>query len=163
MIARSKLTAGRISESAETPELDVTPVMNMFIILIPFLVSMAAFTHLAVLKVALPPNLNAGMANSQEKPKVKMTIVVAPDFLVVTSGEVVLDSLPREGGDYNLDEFERRLARLRTQADNQEEAIVAVRDAVRFKHVVSVMDRCKGAGFSKVGLSTATQDAGKGV
>ena len=36
--------------AAEVADLDVTPVMNMFIILIPFLVSMAAFTHLAQAK-----------------------------------------------------------------------------------------------------------------
>ena len=35
-------------------EIDVTPVMNMFIILIPFLVSMAVFTHLATHALSLP-------------------------------------------------------------------------------------------------------------
>jgi biopolymer transport protein ExbD len=37
------------SELVESADLDVTPVMNMFIILIPFLVSMAVFTNLSIL------------------------------------------------------------------------------------------------------------------
>jgi len=36
-------------------ELDVTPVMNLFMVLIPFLVSMAVFTHIAVIDFSLPP------------------------------------------------------------------------------------------------------------
>jgi biopolymer transport protein ExbD len=140
-------------------DIDVTPVMNMFVILIPFLVSMAVFTHVSILEFSLPPNVGAGMDPSEGKPKLKATIVVAPSFLAITHGENLLDSIPvGPNGEYQLEELETLLGARRETMDIRDEAIVAVRDAVRFKHVVAVMDRIRAVGFDKVGLSSATSD-----
>ena len=48
-------------------EIDVTPVMNLFMILIPFLVSMAFFSHLAVQSFRLPASEGAGQAQTAEE------------------------------------------------------------------------------------------------
>ncbi|MBD3345612.1 MAG: hypothetical protein GF401_11170 [Chitinivibrionales bacterium] len=144
------------SEFDETPDIDVTPVMNMFVILIPFLVSMAVFTQLSILEFSLPPNVGTGLDNSSGKPKLKLTAVVAPKFIAITQGEHMLDSLPVEKGNYNYDAFFTSLKKHREKADIKDEIVVAVRDAVLFKYVVRVMDRCRDAGFNKIGLSTAT-------
>ncbi len=140
-------------------DIDVTPVMNMFVILIPFLVSMAVFTHVSILEFSLPPNVGAGMNTSDGKPKLKATIVVAPSFLAITHGDRLLDSIPvQSNGEYRLEQLETLLRARRENMDIRDEAIVAVRDAVRFKHVVAVMDRVRAVGFGKVGLSSATQN-----
>ena len=54
------------SEAADVADLDVTPVMNMFVILIPFLVSMAVFAHVSIIEFSLPPNVGPSMAASQQ-------------------------------------------------------------------------------------------------
>ncbi|MBD3314653.1 MAG: hypothetical protein GF344_02595, partial [Chitinivibrionales bacterium] len=114
MRTHSTLTRGRtISESADIAELDITPIMNMFIILIPFLVSMAVFTHLAILKFSLPPNVGTGLDDSQGKPKVKLTVVVAPRYLAITHGDTMLDSLALSDNDYDYEAFGRSLERHR--------------------------------------------------
>ena len=41
--------------------------------------------------------------------------------------------------------------------------VVAVRDNVKFKHVVRIMDQCRAVGFTKIGLSNATNNAEEGV
>jgi biopolymer transport protein ExbD len=58
------------SDAASDIELDLTPMMSMFLILLPFLVSMAVLTHLTILEFSLPPNVAAaGNGNpSTEKP-----------------------------------------------------------------------------------------------
>ncbi len=69
------------SESAsEVFDIDVTPVMNMFVVLIPFLVSMAVFSHFASHDFYLPSNAGAGLDQSQGKLKLKTTLV----FLILT-------------------------------------------------------------------------------
>jgi biopolymer transport protein ExbD len=147
------------SEAAGGVEIDVTPVMNMFIILIPFLVSMAVFTHVSIVEFGLPPNVGAGLDDSEGKPKLKTTVVVAADFLAITVGDKMLDSIPSTAEGHDLATFAERIVTRREQADIKDEVIVAVRDAVRFKHVIAVMDRCREAGFEKVGLSSATEEA----
>lgn len=151
------------SDLAEAVDLDVTPVMNMFVILIPFLVSMAVFTHFSILEFSLPPNVGTGLDISNGKPKLKLTVVLTRDYLAVTCGENMLDSIPLVRGEYNYPALQESLAAHRNATENQSEAVVAVRDGVRFKHVVTVMDRVKEKGFTRIGLSSATEDAVKGI
>jgi biopolymer transport protein ExbD len=159
MKAMISLKGRTASEMADVPELDVTPVMNVFVILIPFLVSMAAFTHLSVLSFNLPPNVSTGLSSEAGKPKIKMTIVVAPSYIAITHGDHMLDSLPAENGDYAFDRLKERIASRRASMEIQDEAIIAVRDAIQFKQVVRIMDICKVVGFGKIGISNATGDA----
>ena len=151
------------SDTAQVADLDVTPVMNMFIILIPFLVSMAVFTHLAVLHFSLPPNAESGCAVPGEKPRLKLTVVIAEEYLAVTRGERMLDSLPAENGWYNLPLLAERVAQYRADDEQADEAVVAVRNSIPFEDVVRVMDICRSAGFTRIGLSNATEDPSRGV
>ena len=151
------------SLSVESQDLDVTPIMSMFIVLIPFLVSMAILTHLTIVEFSLPPNVGTGSGQSSEKPKVKLTVVITPQYLAITQGDQLLDSIPVTNDNYNWENLSEQLIKRKAAADIQDEVIVAVRDNVRFKFVVSTMDRCREAGFEKIGLSSATVDpkAGK--
>jgi biopolymer transport protein ExbD len=151
------------SEDVDVPELNITPIMNMFVILIPFLVSMAVFTHLAVMNFSLPANAGVARGGRGEKPRMKLTVVVAPAFLALTKGEHLLDSLPAPSGQYDWAGLAEHLAVRRAAIEVHDEVIVAVRDAVAFKHVVRAMDRCREAGFVNIGLSTATERPDKGV
>lgn len=151
------------SEALETVDLDVTPVMNMFVILIPFLVSMAVFTHLSILEFSLPPDVGAGLDNSKGKPELKITVVVADHHVAITRGEEMLDSIPAVRGEYNYAALREKLIALRPQIEPKDEAIVAVRDKIKFQSVVNIMDQCRSAGFTKLGLSNATADPAKGA
>ena len=150
------------SEAAAEIEMDVSPLISMFLILLPFLVSMAVLTQLTILEFGLPPNVAPGLGGGNEKPRLKLTVVVAPDFLAITHGERMLDSLAAPGGIYDFDAFSRILAARKAEMSAEDEVIVASRDRIRLKTLVAVMDRCKQAGFAKVGLSSATEDPGSG-
>jgi biopolymer transport protein ExbD len=151
------------SESSDVIDVDVTPVMNMFIILIPFLISVAVFTQLSILEFSLPPNVGTGLDDSSGKPRLKLTVVVAPEYLAITYGENRLDSIPLINDSYDLSLLSSRLSARRDSVEINNEIIVAVRDKVRFENVVAVMDRCRDAGFEKAGLSSATEDVRGGL
>lgn len=151
------------SDTIDENDIDIAPVMNMFIILVTFLVSMAVFTHMAILDFTLPPNVNAGLDLSKGKPKVKITVRLGSDYCGIVMGEKLLDSLPvAKGGDFPFAALAKRLAVRRREAPVQDEVVIASLDGVAFKHVVRVMDICRESGFAKVGLSSATLDPGAG-
>jgi biopolymer transport protein ExbD len=152
------------SEAAAEIELDLTPMMSMFLILLPFLVSMAVLTHLTILEFSLPPNVGGAAAAgpSSEKPKLKLTMVITPEYLLVTHGERLLDSLPNVDGAYDFGGVTDLLRRRKQELNLENELVVASRDQVRLKNIVTLMDRCKAAGFEKIGLSSATADPGEG-
>jgi biopolymer transport protein ExbD len=151
------------SENIEDNEIDVAPVMNMFIILVTFLISMTVFTHIAILQFTLPPNVSKTLDQSQGKPKLRLTVRLGSDFLGVVLGEKLLDSLPVANGRFPFEALAARLKERRANADVQDEIVIASRDEIAFKQVVRVMDLCRDAGFGKVGLSSATvnPEAGK--
>lgn len=150
----------RPSQAAHPPDIDVTPIMNMFVILIPFLVTMAVFTHLSVIRLQTPSNVT-GTTDWQDgkKPKLKLTAVVARDFLAITRGGTMYDSLPVQHGEYPYDAFEKRLVALRADTDVKDNCVVAVQDAVTFSYAVRVFDICKKAGFSDIALTSAPESA----
>lgn len=149
------------SEVAENAVvLDITPVMNLFIIIIPFLISMAVFTHVYVVDFSVPPNVGTNLDKSQGKPKLRLTVVLAPQFVALTSGDQMLDSLAWTAQNPPLDTLKARLVARREQSEIQDEVVVAVRDAVQFDNVVKVMDACRGTGFTKLGLSSAPEEPG---
>jgi biopolymer transport protein ExbD len=119
---------------------------------------MAVLTHLSILEFSLPPNIGAGSGSSAEKPKVKLTIVITPGYLAITRGDALLDSLPVIGGQYDFGQLTSRLAMHKQELNLDNELIVASRDQVRLKNIVTLMDRCKAAGFEKIGLSSATEN-----
>jgi biopolymer transport protein ExbD len=136
--------------------------MNMFIILVTFLVSMAVFTHIAIVDFTLPPNVNAGLDQSQGKPKVKLTVRLGSDFLGIVAGDKLLDSLPVVTGIFPFKELSVRLAERRKTAAIQDEVVIASLDEIAFKQVVRAMDICRETGFARVGLSSATVNAEAG-
>jgi biopolymer transport protein ExbD len=148
------------SEEAAEIDVDVSPMISMFLILLPFLVSMAVLTQLTILEFGLPPNVSAGLAaGGGEMPKLKLTVVVAPQFLGITFGDRLLDSLAAlADGTYDLDRFATALKSRKMEVDANDEVVVASRDNIRLKNLVAVMDKCKSAGFARVGLSSATED-----
>ncbi len=145
------------SESAnEAMDIDVTPIMNMFVVLIPFLVSMAVFTHLAVHKFYLPPEASAGL--DQNGPvKFKTTLVLTGEAALVTLGGDQIDSLPVENGEYPFEKLKPSLEKAMALSGEPTKSVVSVRDSVEFKYVVNAMDICRESGFAEVGLTSAPE------
>jgi biopolymer transport protein ExbD len=126
---------------------------------------MAVLTHLTIIEFSLPPNIGTAAAAGQaaEKPRLKLTMVMTPDYLLITHGERLLDSLPNKDGAYDFGRASDDLLRYKQELNLENELVVASRDQVRLKSIVTLMDRCKAAGFEKIGLSSATADPGKGM
>ncbi|MCP4571332.1 MAG: hypothetical protein GY838_03200 [bacterium] len=148
-ILNASLTRRRPSLAADVADLDVTPVMNMFIILIPFLVSMAAFTHLAAHHFGLPRDEGAGEASTASE--LPLTVAVGTAGVVIVKGDVVLAELPagEDGQDLDL------LAAVLTDQPAGR-LVLAVDDPVGVDVVVTCLDRCRAAGFDDVGLAAGT-------
>jgi biopolymer transport protein ExbD len=140
---------GRRLGAEPTAELDVTPVMNMFIILIPFLISMTAFTHLAVHDFSLPAN--EGPGHTTERGDLPLTVAVGLAGLLVAEGDVVLSELPREGASLDLEGLSRLLG-----ARQPSRLVLAVDQPIVTGEVVAILDACRAAGWNDVGLASGT-------
>ncbi len=135
-------------------DLDVTPVMNMFIILIPFLVSMAVFSHLAVHSFSLPADEGPGEAKTADE--LPLTVALAADRIVVARGEWTLGEAARGESSYDWNALVTALESARVRLPQVDDVVVAVDDAVVCADVVGALDRCREAGYGEVGLAAGT-------
>ena len=150
------------SEMTEA-DVDVTPIMNMFVILIPFLVSMAVFTQVAIIDFSVPSDVGQSTHQSTGKPKMKLTVLLTESFLGVVEGENMLDSLPMlDNGQYPFDSLKTVLSARRPHSDFPDEVVVSVRDRIAFRYVVTAMDVGRESGFTKIGISGAADDPSQG-
>ncbi len=143
----SLLKTNKPSSLVEGIDLDVTPIMNMFVILIPFLVSMAVFTHYSALQFTLPSN--AGVEQSgPTKNELRATLTVKNSGLTITLGDSLLAQPTHEMLPESLMSIKKDLKR-------KNDMVLAIADDIAFEKVVSIMDICKQSGFSSVALSEA--------
>lgn len=153
---RNSAVARRPSGGGIGPEIDVTPVMNMFIILIPFLISMAVFTQLATHAFTLPGDDPAGIGRPAAT--LPLTVAVAVDGVTVILGGHTIASVPASAdGDVDAAALLAVLATERARRPDVAAVTVAVDDPVTSAALVRCLDQCRAAGFTEVGLAEAVR------
>lgn len=162
LIQNSSVRFATPARLAEAPAVDVTPIMNMFIILIPFLISMAVFSHLTVLQFSLPADGGPGRAVADAE--IPLTIAMTEMEIAITRGEVILATVPALESGHDFNQLLSSLQGVIKNHSAAESVVVAVDDGVVFDDVVHCMDYCRQAGFSDIGLASGTNlDRGEGL
>jgi len=140
------------SREIEMVDLDVTPVMNLFMVLIPFLVSMAVFTHIAAIEFSLPPAQTDG-GDALESKELDISIVVtATGFRIVGTGKK-LDLVPTVRGTYQFDELRSLLKAIKFEYPSQKSVVLVMDANVVYDDIIKFMDICRESQFPDIGLS----------
>jgi len=150
-LVTSRLRAQTPTAVAGAAALNVIPVLNMFTILIPFLVSMAAFSHLAVQTVSLPGDEATGQAQRAEV--LPFTVLLEPERILLAQGDRRLAELPAPEAAADFSALATALANARRELPAVSRVVLAVGDAVRAATLVACLDCCRAAGFDEVGLA----------
>lgn len=90
-------------------ELNMVPIMNMFMVLIPFLLMSAAFYHIKAVNTSIPVHGNkpADSENAPAKEEIKVTVVLA-----LKADRIVVSALSDKLGSEDLARLETTLRRL---------------------------------------------------
>ncbi len=150
------IVPGGLKGTSVASDPDVTPVLNMFIILIPFLISMSAFSHLAVHEFNLPGD--DGPSQAVTRDQLPYTVVIGLAGMAVVQGDLVVKELPAHDGLQDTSGLLTVLKQL-----NPDQVVVSVQPDVSTADLVRCLDTLSLAGCEDVGLAAgvATSD-GKG-
>lgn len=144
----NKATSGQV----EMIELDVTPVMNLFMVLIPFLVSMAVFTQISIIDFSLPPAAEAGEAQKESKELDISIVVSSKGFRIVGTGKK-MDLVPRDEHGYAFERLRVLLKAIKFQYPSQKSVILVLEPDILYDDIVKFMDVCRESQFPDIGLS----------
>jgi biopolymer transport protein ExbD len=148
----TKRMAKSTGKNIEPFDLDITPMMNIFMILIPFLVSMAVFTQIAVVEFSLPPAQVPGESDEQNK-ELDISIVVTPGgFQIVGTGRK-LDMVQKAQGEYQFAQLRALLKAIKFQYPSQKSVVIVFDGEVLYDDIIKFMDICRESQFPDIGLS----------
>ncbi len=170
----AKPASGRSHRIRHVPELDLLPVMNLFCVIIPFLLLSASFLEVSMIEMAPTEGISTGaagttsLAQSEEEqlqPKVIMTSQQM--FLGTVFGTAPVSAVSQEYRDgemvntYDYDALSQALGDFRDELNTQFPSIpvhkitILTEDNVRYDNIVKVIDVCAGKGFDQPGLQVA--------
>jgi biopolymer transport protein ExbD len=118
--------------------LEVTAFINLIVVLVPFLLSTAVFSRLAVLDLTLPPQ-TSGLENV--KGDLQLEVVIRPDHLRVgdrIGGEIM--SIPNLPSGYDYKTLSQLMQELKARFPDKTEASILAEPGTPYDVLVGVMD-----------------------
>lgn len=150
--ATKRADKGRAKE-VDNFDLDITPFMNLFVVLVPYLVSMAVFTQITVLNFSLPPSAQPQASVDQNMKELDISIVITDKgFQIVGTGKK-LDLIPKLRGQYQFDQLRVLLQAIKFEYPSQKSVVLVLEPDVLYDDIVKFMDVCRESQFPDVGLS----------
>lgn len=146
------------TREAGSSELQMTPIMNVFLILVPFLLLTASFVKLAVLEMSLPSlTQSAGgsitQASEDNKPLVLNMLAVRQNGFELKSPTLTFSFIEKKGEQYDFEQLQAKLRQIKDKFPDSEDMVIQPEDAIKYDDVIKVMDRCRDSGFPNISIS----------
>jgi biopolymer transport protein ExbD len=133
----------------ETRELELIPVMNLFMVLIPFLLMGAAFYHVGVIPSSLPTHVPTDSDVPRTPTKITANLAVAPDRLELGASSTSLTdeqlaelggSWPSRDGEYDIAGVQERLIAIKKRYPHSDTMIVLPHEELEYQTLVEILD-----------------------
>ena len=125
-------------------DVNVTPVMNLFVVLIPFLLFSAVFVKIAVINIALPgrPGEFEEFKKAPNAPDVNVSVGVSKSRLIIAvSGDKnYSEEIELTGNVKPLKDFHRVLVRIKKDFPTKKDIIVLPDRNVKYEQIVNILD-----------------------
>ena len=119
--------------------LEITAFINLIVVLVPFLLSVAVFTRLAVIDLSLPAQTSGPMQLTPDN--LQLEVVIRPDALEV--GDRIgglIQRIPDTATGHDLQALAQLVQQLKTKFPDKTEATVLSEPNTAYDALVQVMD-----------------------
>ena len=126
----------------EAADLDVTPFMNLMIVLVPVLLLSMVFTHTTVIDLNFPSGESAESAFDPDL--VHLEVVVKRDALVVADGRGgIIKSIPKLDSGHDYDQLSLVMQEVKRRMPDKRDITVLLLEENSYQTLVSVMDKVR--------------------
>lgn len=128
--------------SREAAELDVTPFMNLMIVLVPVLLLSMVFTHTTVIELNFPTG--EGSSEAFDPDAVHLEVQVKSSELLVADGRGgVIKAVPMVEGEHDYAQLTLVLQELKKRMPEKQDITVLLQEETDYQTLVRVMDRVR--------------------
>jgi biopolymer transport protein ExbD len=146
----------KLKGHARQVELNLTAVMNIFLILIPFLLLTAVFVRISVLELSLP-RLDRKRAASSDvvKPKsvVLNILLIKETGFELKSPNLKFSPITKRNDTFDYVQLDQQLQRIKSTHPDSEDIMISPEDTISYDTIIQVMDRCRDSGFGNISIS----------
>ena len=145
----------RLRGHAGDTDVNLTAVMNIFLILIPFLLLTATFVRITVLELTLPSLDRAGRQTTRQNSEstVLNILLIKETELQLNSPGFEFDKINKLDNDYNWPELTSQLQRIKDKFPDSQDIIISPERTIRYETIIAIMDQCREAGFPSISIS----------
>ncbi len=119
-------------------EINITAFMNLMVVLVPFLLITAVFTHITVLELNLPGS--ASSAN-KDKPQFELQIIVRKNAIVLSDNRGgIIKSLAKTPQGYNFAALTETLKQVKSRVPDKTNASILSEPDTTYDTIVQIMD-----------------------
>jgi len=148
----------RSVESLEM-DLDIRPVMNLMVVLIPLLLQGAEWVKLGAIEINAPPTKSGGSGNEdqqdkkEEEKKIGLKLAVTQGGITIANASVILTSEEGDGptvpikddGTYDFDVLREKLIEVKNAIKgkgykDENRAVITAGKEIEYKNIVEVID-----------------------
>ena len=122
----------------EAADLDVTPFMNLMIVLVPVLLLSMVFTHTTVIDLNFP----SGDAGGEFDPdNIHLEVQVRDDRLMIADGRGgTIKTLPKAGTDYDYVQLSRVMQEIKKRMPEKRDITILLEEETHYQTLVRIMD-----------------------
>lgn len=144
---------GRLrKQTEENTELNMVPIMNMFMVLIPFLLMSAAFYNIKAVNTSIPVHSNAPAPDTSVEKEIKITVVLelkASEVRISALSDQVQPEALNEmettikrpsGGDMSVAALGAFLKKIKTRYPASDTLLLIPDDNVLYREIIQAMD-----------------------
>ncbi len=101
-------------------ELLLVPMIDIFTVLVTFLLMTAVFSRIVVMQIDLPSSVSAKPA----EPKFRLEVIVRQDGFDLSDGKQAIGTIPKVSGEYDLNALTERVLAVKREHPTSEDASV---------------------------------------
>ncbi|MCI0697578.1 biopolymer transporter ExbD [candidate division KSB1 bacterium] len=138
-------------------DLQMTPIMNVFLILVPFLLLTASFVKIAILEMSLPSLSQQAAPQSvtqeQQKQLVLNMLAIRQSGFELKSPTFNFPFIAKKGEQYDFEQLQANLRQIKGKFPDAEDVVIQPEDAIKYDIMIKVMDHCRESGFPNISIS----------
>jgi len=148
------LTQGSFTNRVRKPaELMLVPMIDIFTVLVTFLLMTAVFSRITILQLDLPSSDSGG---APTEPQFRLEVIVRASGFELTNGDTLIAAIPKVGDQYDYKTLADLALQLKRDNPTVIDASVLMEKQVKYDYLIQVMDAIRSTRVPVEGLNGRT-------
>jgi len=133
----------------------LVPMIDIFTVLVTFLLMTAVFARIAILQIDLPSAADGKVA----EPTFRLEVIVRKNGLELTNGNAVIATIPTVNGEYDLKTLSELALSLKRENPQVDNASILLEEEVEYDNLIQVMDAIRSTEVPEAVAESNVPDA----